>query len=189
MAFTINAANGETVDRHAMIAYLNTGTYASPEWGPIGTRVTSSDLSYDWSKNDLKDILGDTYSTMKTPVVTQSFDEWPLSGGDEAQEMIANLAIVDQDARKLANMDMMIAHYYLTQSGSTAGSFAERYPACAIEPASYGGEGGGNLVSSINVTYGGKREVGTVSNEDGTVTFTKGAVASQASTMREMLGA
>lgn len=188
MSFTINAASGETVNRHAMIAYLNTETYASPEWSPIGTRVTDSDMEYDWSKEDSKDILGNTFSTMKTPIVTQAFDEWPLSGGDKAQELLTNLAIVDQDARKLANMDLMVAHYYLTQSGAVAGSFAERYPASAIEPASYGGEGGGNLVSSINVTYGGTREVGTVSNEDGEVTFTKSTVATQ-STMKEILGA
>lgn len=189
MAFKINAANGETVNRHAMIAYLNTATYASPDWGPIGYRVTDSSLEYDWSKEDSKDIIGNTFSTMKTPVVTQSFDDWPMSGGDKAQEMIANTAIVDQDARKLASMDLMIAHYWLTESGAVASSFAERYPASAIEPASLGGEGGGNLVSSINVTYGGTRELGTVSNDDGTVTFTKDTVSTQASTMREMLEA
>lgn len=181
MAFTINAASGETVNRHAMIAYLNTGTSAAPEWDPIGTRVTDSSMEYDWSKEDSTDILGNNFSTLKTPVVTQNFDDWPLSGGDKAQEMIANLAIVEQDARKLANMDLLVAHYYLTSSGSVAGSFAERYPASAIEPSSVGGEGGGNLVSSINVTYGGTREVGTVSNADGVITFTKGALESQAS--------
>lgn len=188
MAFKINAANGETVNRHAMIAYLNTGTYAAPVWGPIGYRVTDSSMEYDWGKEDSKDVLGNTFSTMKTPVATQTFDDWPLSGGDEAQEQIFNLAVVEQDARKLANMDLMVAHYYLTSSGGTS-SFAERYPASAIEPASIGGEGGGNLVSSINVTYGGTRELGTVSNDDGTVTFTKDAVSAQASTMREMLEA
>lgn len=185
MAFKINAANGETVNRHAMIAYLNTGTSSAPQWGPIGTRVTDSDMEYDWSKEDSKDILGNTFSIMKTPVVTQSFDEWPLSGGDEAQELIANLAVVEQDARKLANMDLLIAHYYLTGSGSVAAAFAERYPSSAIEPASYGGEGGGNLNSSINVTYGGTREVGTVTNTDGVVTFTKDSGAAQASSYRE----
>lgn len=180
----IKADNGETVNRHAMIAYLNTATIASPKWGPIGTRVTDSSLEYDWSKEDSKDILGNTFSTMKTPILTQSFDEWPLSGGDEALEKLINLAVVDQDARKLANMDMMIAHFYLSENDTVVSSFAERYTGSAVEFTSLGGEGGANLDSSINVTYGGTREVGTVNNNSGVVTFTKEAAAAQASTYR-----
>lgn len=188
MELEFNVPSGETVDRHKMIAYGNSGTYSSPKWGPIGLRVTSADLEYDWQKEDSKDILGNTFSIMKSPILTEAFDEWPLSGGDEVQKMIVNTAVVQQDARKLANMDMMIAHYYLTDGDTVAASFAERYPASAVEVTSLGGEGGSSLIMSSNVTFGGTREVGTVSNVDGEVTFTKGTVSTQ-STMKEILGA
>lgn len=177
MKFKFNVPKGETVDRHAMIAYVNTGTYDAPGWGPIGLRVTDSNLEYDWSSEDSKDILGNTFSIMKTPILTQSFDEWPFSGGDEAQEMIANLAIVEQNARKLANMDLLIAHYYLTSGDSVAMAFAERYPSSKLEPSSLGGEGGGTLNLSVTATYGGTREVGTVSRTGDVVTFTKDSAA------------
>lgn len=177
MAYSFNVPQGETIDRHAMIAYLNTGTYASPMWGAIGLRVTDSSVEFDWSSEDNKDILGNTFSVMKTPILTQSFDDWPFSGGDEAQELLAQLAIVEQNARALANMDLMIFHRYLTDKGTVAMSFAERYPSSKIEVTSLGGEGGGNLNISITATYGGAREVGTASlSSSGAVTFTPGDV-------------
>lgn len=80
------------------------------------------------------------------------------------QQKIWQLAIVDQDAQALANMDMLIAHMYA--------GFAERYDSCMIEVQSEGGEGGGNIGMPINVTYGGNRTIGSVTNTGGTVTFT-----------------
>ena len=173
MEVKFNVADGETIDRHEMIAYLNTGEYASPVWGAIGRRVTSSNLGYDWSRESSQDILGGVFSTMKTPILSQDFSNWPFSGGDKAQEKIANLAIVEQNARKLANMDMMIAHFWLTTKDNVAASFAERYPSSTVEPTEIGGDGGGSLVSSITVTYGGTRAIGTASKDsEGVMTFT-----------------
>lgn len=178
MAFTFNVPEGETIARELMIAYLNVGTSTAPEWSPFGKRTTDSSMEMDWGEETSQDILGNTYTKMKKPTISQSFDPWDLSGGDKAQEKIANLAIVDQDAQALTSQDAMIAHFYLTSGGSTAASFAERYKSCMVKPSSLGGEGGGNLGMPIDVTYGGERTVGTVSkSEDGTVTFTAGGAS------------
>lgn len=166
-----NTTAGQTISRELMIAYLNTGTSAAPEWSAIGKRVEESDLELDWSQESIKDILGSTWTTMKKPIVTQTFDPMPLDSGDAATVKIWNLGIKDQDAQALANQDMVIAHFYA--SGSANASWAERYSGCAIAITRAGGEGGGNLTLGTEITYGGERTLGSVSKaSDGTITFT-----------------
>lgn len=166
--YTFTTEAGQTVKRELLIAYLNTGTAEAPVWSPVGKRVEDSSAEYDWGTESKRDILGAVYGTMKKPTITQSFDPCELDKGDAAQQKIWKLAIVDQDAQALANMDMMIAHMYA--------GFAERYSSCMIEVASEGGEGGGNIGMPINVTYGGERTIGSASvGTNGTVTFTAAA--------------
>lgn len=167
-----NVNSGETVARELLVALLNTGTSDSPVWSPVGRRVNDSSAEYDWSNETEQDILGNVFTSKKKPIITQTFDPWSLTGGDAAQQKIYQLAVVEQNAQALANMDMLIVHYY-TKSGSTAASFAERYDGCSIDVSSIGGEGGGSIAMPIEVTYGGKRTVGSVTKgEDGAVTFT-----------------
>ena len=72
--YTWTTTAGQAVARELLIAYLNTGTNESPVWSPLGKRVEDSSEEYDWSTESKKDILGDTYGTMKKPVITQSFE-------------------------------------------------------------------------------------------------------------------
>ena len=106
---------------------------------------------------------------MKKPVITQSFDPIPLDAGDPAAVKLWNLGVKDQDAQALANQDMLIAHFY---ADSGANNFAERYSGCAIAVTRIGGEGGGNLEISTDITYGGERTLGSVTQSAGSVTFT-----------------
>lgn len=163
---------GQTIDRELLIAYLNTGTKAAPVWSAIGKRVEESNVEMDWEKESKKDIIGNTFTTMKKPTVTQPFDPIPLDAGDAAVVKIWNLAVKDHNAQALANQDMMIGHYY---ADSGEAKFAERYDSCAIEVTSIGGEGGGELRISSEVTYGGNRTLGTVSKSASGVTFTADA--------------
>ena len=173
---TFNTTAGLTIAREMLIAYLNTGTNGSPTWKAIGKRVEDSSMEYDWGEETSQDILGSTYTTMKKPTITQSFDPCDLDAEDSAQVKIWNLAVKDQDAQALANMDMLIVHFYAGTADSAM--FAERYEACAIRPTELGGEGGGNVGMPIDVTYGGKRTVGTASvTSAGVVTFTPEASA------------
>ena len=173
--YVFGAKGNQTIAREMMIAYLNTGTKDAPVWSPMGKRATSSDLEFDWQEETSQDILGNTYTSMKKPTITQSFDPWDLAGGDAAQQHIANLAIVAQDPQALTNMDMMIAHNYLNKENEVVAHFAERYDACMVKPTSLGGDGGGNLSMPTDVTYGGTRTIGAVSVADGVVTFTPAA--------------
>lgn len=172
---TFNTTPGQTIARELMIAYLNTATDSAPVWSPFGKRTSDSSIDYDWGEDTGKDILGNTWTTMKKPTMTQSFDPWDLDGGDAAQQKIYQLAVIEQNAQALTNMDVMIAHFY---SGSKEAAFAERYSSCMVKPSSLGGEGGGNLGMPVDVTYGGERTVGTVSKgAGGAVTFTPAASA------------
>ena len=157
--YTFTTTAGQTVARELLLAYLNTGTSTEPKWSVIGKRVEDSSEEYDWSTESKKDILGDTYGTMKKPVITQSFEPCELDSGDEAQQKIWKLAVVDQNAMALAAMDMLIVHTYA--------GFAERYEACMVEVTGLGGEGGGSVGMPINVTYGGTRTIGTATKGSG----------------------
>ena len=170
MAADFNTTSGETIARELMILYLNTGTSSTPVWSPLGKRVEDSSAELDWSDETIQDILGDTYTTLKKPVITQSFDPYLLDAGDAAIQKIWQLAVEDHDAQALANMDVLLVHFY---AGTAATPFAERYPSSAIKPTGLGGEGGGSMEMPIDVTFGGTRVVGTASkNSSGVVTFT-----------------
>lgn len=168
--FTFNTPSGQTMDRQLMLLYLNTGTSSAPVWSPVGKRVEDSSIDLDWSTETSTDILGNTFSTGKKATRTQSFDPYPLDSSDAAVQHIWQLAIVDDNVNALLNQDCLIVHLYAT--GSSDAAFAERYTACAVLPTSLGGEGGGNLGMSLEVTYGGERVKGTAVRSDSTVTFT-----------------
>ena len=167
---TFNTTAGQTVARHLMVAYLNVGANETPEWAAFGKRVADSDMEMDWGQDTVQDILGDTFTTMKKPTKTQTFDPIPLDAGDKVAQKLWNLAVREENAQALSSMDMMVAHFYV---GAEKQNFAERYPSSAIAVTRYGGEGGGNLTFGTEVTYGGTRVVGTVAKDpSGKVTFT-----------------
>lgn len=166
---TFNTTSGATIQRELLIAYLNTGTSATPVWSAIGKRVEDSSMKMDWGEETKQDILGSTYTTMKKPTITQSFDPVELDAGDAAVVKLWNAAVKDQDYTALSAMDMLIVHYY---AGTQSTPFAERYEACAVRPSSLGGAGGGTIGMPFDVTYGGTRSVGTASVSGGVVTFT-----------------
>ena len=167
---TFSTPEGQTVGRELLIAYLNTGTTSAPTWSAIGKRVEDSSEEMDWGQESKQDIMGNTFTTMKKPTITQTFDPIPLDAGDAAAVKMWNLAVKDHDAQALANQDMMIGHFYAT---SGEAKFAERYDSCAIAVTSIGGDGGGTLNIASEITYGGTRTLGTVTKSgDGAFTFT-----------------
>ncbi len=167
---TFSTIEGQTIDRELLIAYLNTGDSTSPVWSAIGKRVEDSSAEMDWGQESSQDILGNTFTTMKKPTITQTFDPIPLDAGDAAAVKMWNLAVKDHDAQALANQDMMIGHFYVT---SGEAKFAERYAGCAIAVTSIGGDGGGTLNIATEITYGGDRTLGTVTKDSaGKITFT-----------------
>lgn len=168
---TFNTPSGQTLKREMMVAFLNTGTASTPVWSPLGKRVTESEENLDWGGEKSQDILGNNWSNLKKPVITQDFDPYDLDGGDAAAVKIWNMAIKDQDYTALSAQDMLIVHHYAGTPDTAV--FAERYSACSIEPSSLGGPGGGNLGMPISVTYGGQRTKGTAAvSSAGVVTFT-----------------
>lgn len=166
---TFSTPEGQTIDRELLIAYLNTGTPTVPVWTAIGKRVEDSSTEMDWSQESKKDILGNTFTTMKKPTQSQSLDPIPLDSGDTAAVKLWNLAVKEQNAQALSNQDMMIGHFY-ADSGDA--KWAERYSGCAIAVTSIGGDGGGTLNIACEITYGGERTLGKVSKTGSSVTFT-----------------
>ena len=167
---TFNTPEGQTIARELLVLYLNTGTSATPTGSPIGKRVEESSAEYDWSENTSQDILGNTHSTMKKPIVTESFDGVKLSQGDAAYEKIWTEGIKNQNPQALTNLDLLLVHLYAGTANTAA--FAERYPSSMVRPTSIGGEGGGDIEMPLEATFGGQRVTGTASMSDGVPTFT-----------------
>lgn len=165
---TFNTTPGAVVARKMLVLYLNTGTADAPVWSAVGKRVEDSSMEYDWGEESKTDIFGEIYTTLKTPVITQTFDPCELDSGDVAQVKIWNQAIKDQDTGAMTNNDMLVVHTYA--GDATTGVFAERYAACAVKPSGLGGSA--NVGMPIDVTYGGTRTKGTAAVADGAVTFT-----------------
>lgn len=164
---TFNTAAGATVERKLLILYLNTGTSAAPEWSAIGKRVEDSSMEYDWGEESKTDIFGETYTTMKSPVITQTFDPCELDAGDTAQVKIWNMAIKDQDVAAMTNNDLLVVHTYAGTANTAV--FAERYSSCMVKPSGLGGSS--NVGMPIDVTFGGTRTKGTAAVNAGVVTF------------------
>ncbi len=163
-----NTKEGATVARKLLILYLNTGTSESPAWSVIGKRVEDSSMEYDWGDETKTDILGDTYTELKTPTITQTFDPCELDAGDKAQLRLWNQSIKDHDVAAMSNNDVLVVHAYTGDAES--GAFAERYMSSTVRPTSLGGSS--NIGMPIDVTFGGKRQTGTATSTGGTVTFT-----------------
>lgn len=176
-ANTFNTPADQTIAREQLVCYLNTATYASPTWAALGKRVEDSTMDFDWGDETKQDILGNVHTTMKKPVITQSFDPCNLDSADSAIAKVWQTAVHDQDPQKLCNMDILVVHLY---AGTSSAPFAERYPASMVKPTGLGGEGGGSIEMPIDITYGGERQTGTAARSaDGNVTFTPdGASAS-----------
>ncbi len=168
--YAFNTENNQTIARELLILFLNTGTADAPIWSPIGKRVEDSSMELDWQRESKKDIMGNTYNTMKKPVITQTFEPWELAKGDTAQEHIWKMAFVEQNAQALCAMDVLVIHAYAGTKDTAV--FAERNTESSIEVTGLGGAGGGNIEMPISVTYGGTRTVGTAKIAEGTVTFT-----------------
>lgn len=165
---TFNTTAGAVVARKMLLLFLNTGSSSDPVWSVIGKRVEDSSMEYDWSDESKTDILGDTYTTMKEPIITQTFDPCELDSGDASQVKIWNQSIKDHDVAAMCNNDLLVVHAY-AGTASTA-VFAERYPSSAVKPSGLGGSN--NVGMPIDVTFGGERSVGTASVSGGEVTFT-----------------
>lgn len=171
---TFNTTPGAVVERKLLILYLNTGTAELPVWSAIGKRVEDSSEEYDWGEETKTDIFGNSYTTMKKPTITQTFDPCELDAGDVAQVKIWNMSVKDQDVAAMTNNDMLVVHAYAGTAKTAV--FAERYSACTVKPSGLGGSG--NVGMPLDVTYGGERTVGTAAASNGTVTFkAEGSVA------------
>ncbi len=169
MSYKFNTPPGQTMDRKLYLCCGNYGTAEAPQWGKLGKRVEESAAEMDWGEESKQDILGDTYSTMKKPVISQAFDPCELDAGDPYQQKVWELAVVDQDAPALCNQDLLRIHLYAVDEEGNV--FAERFHSSMVKPSSLGGSG--SLTMPIDITFGGRREVGTATvAEDGTVTFT-----------------
>lgn len=165
-----NTTGGQTIAREMMVAYLNTGDKDTPVWSPLGKRVESGSIEFDWSTETTNDILGNTWTTGKKATRTTSFEPCDLDADDAALVKIWNLAVKDDNVNALLNQDVLLCHFYAGTAETAV--FAERYSAAAVMPSGLGGDGGGTVQMPVDITFSGERTTGTASRAGGVVTFT-----------------
>lgn len=163
-------SNGQIAVREMLLLAANTGTNATPVWALVGKRVESSDMEYDYSAETAQDILGNTYTDIKKPIITQTFDAIPMIGGEEFLEKVYENTR-NQDISAMGQYDLLVIHTHYGESGTPDSYDAERYEGCAVLLTSAGGEGGGYLQGSLEVTFGGERTLGAATISGGTITF------------------
>lgn len=169
--YTISTPTGESATREMLITALNIGTTSASSWKALGKHVEESSVDFDYSEEDKQDILGNSYTHVKSPKKTQDFSGNNLIGGDDLMNYLLDLVVVKNDFAALVKQECLIIHTYLKDSEGNA--FAERYSECAVLPSTLGGEGGGVLISDVAVKFGGTRTPGTATySETGGITFT-----------------
>ena len=168
-ATSFNLAAGTKAERKLMITYVNVGTTASPEWEALGAGVEDSALEFNFDEKTLTDILGITSTTISKPQRKQTLDPFTLREGSDLQVKLYNIIRYERWS-ELANLDMLIVHYYV---GATGSFEAERFTGSAINPKSLGGSS--TLDMPIDVIFGGTHTLGTAANAAGVVTFTPAA--------------
>lgn len=166
---TFNTTSGAAIERKLLLLYLNTGSSEDPVWSIVGKRVEDSSMEFDWGEETKTDILGNTYTTLKAPTITQTFEPCELDAGDVAQVKLWNQAIKDHDVAAMSSNDLLVVHAYAGTADSAV--FAERYMSSAVKPSGLGGAS--SVGMPVDVTFGGKRVTGTAAVADGSVTFTE----------------
>lgn len=174
--FTFVTPPGETVQRELFLVLGNAGTFEEPNFCPMGTRVESSSVEFDFSDENQMDILGNAWGKAKKPIKTQELDPCPVDSGDEYQKKLIDLFIVDENIPALRNQDLLQVYAFLQDDQGDY--FAVRYPSSMVLPTSNGGDGGDDLTMPVKITFGGQRTPGTVkiTKAEGkkTYTFTPG---------------
>lgn len=182
LQYQISGAKGKRASRQQMVTYLNVATYSAPAWKPLGRTTADSSIERDFGVETKTGIYGEVFTDAKAPTKNQNFSGNDLLAGDEVLNHLINIAVADEDISEVVSQDVLIAHLYLIDGDGNA--FAERYPASAVVMTTTGGEGGGMLAADIDVTYGGKREIGTVKKTNDGIEFENGAEKLAAPTIR-----
>ena len=111
--YAIHGTNGEGPDRKRLLTCLNTGTSTEATWSILGYHVTESDIEYDNEVESDVDIRGNTFITAKTASMTQTLSGPQIVAGDAVANHIVQIAVIEKDAGKLTNQDVLVIHDYL----------------------------------------------------------------------------
>lgn len=166
--------SGQIATREMLLLAAKTseaGTPPVPVWALVGTRVESSDMEYDYSAETAQDILGNTYTDIKKPIITQTFDSIPYIGGEEFLQLVYENTR-NQDISAMTQYDLLVIHTHNGVSGTPDTYDAERWTGSTVLLTSAGGDGGGYLNGTLEVTLGGTRATGQATISGGTISFT-----------------
>ena len=172
--FEFTVADGMEMDRDGLICCLNVGAEDTPDWAPLGCGTEESSTEYDWQMETKRDILGHTHISAKKPIKTQTFDPLPLTKGERATMFLWEKAVIEENPQILTNLDLLEVHKYVIWKG-TEKMLGIRHKRSSAFNTAFGGAGGASLDMPVEVTYGGERELGQVTIENGVFKYESGA--------------
>lgn len=173
-----------TIARKSLVTYVNVGTPQAPEWYALGYHCDDSSISIEMDSDTSTDILGNTFTDVGSPQLSQDLDPFPITTGtndskNKFMQKIHDLRMVG-DYTKFSNaFDCLIVYFYAgkDEGGGTIKYDAQRYPESTITLGDFGGSADSPLSQGITINYGGQMEVGYVTKDgEGKITYNKGAL-------------
>lgn len=173
MGQILPAAAEQTVARKELVAYVKVNN----TWVPIGWHCTDSSMNVEIDTDTQKDILGNVFTNVSIPELSQEFDPLPIRqnpqnvGVDALQQLLHDQWMSQNFS---GTYDTLIVYLYAGVLDSNPQKYdAHRFPASTIVPGDFGGSADEPLNRPITVNFGGMMEQGTVTINEGVVTYTK----------------
>ena len=173
MSAIFPAAVEQTVARKELVAYIK----VDDTWVPIGWHCTDSSMNVEIDTDTQKDILGNVFTNVSTPELSQEFDPLPIRqnpqnvGVDKLQQLLHDQWMNQNFS---GSYDTLIVYLYAGDANANPTKYdAHRFPASQIVPGDFGGSADEPLNRPITVHFGGAMEQGKATIVDGVVAYTK----------------
>lgn len=184
MGQIFTADTNSTIARKSLVTYVNVATAQNPSWYALGYHCDDSSISIEMDTTTNSDILGNTFTDVGIPQLSQDLDPLPITTGTQDarnafMQRIHNLRMAGDYTRFSNAFDCLIVYLYAGNNAVNPVQYdAQRYPESTISLGDFGGSADAPLSQGITVNFGGMMQVGYVTIVDNVVTFT--AVAQNA---------
>lgn len=135
------------------------GSEQQSQYHVVGYKVGSADLEFNIEKEEIDDILGDSYQEISKIKYSMTFDAVRMTDGPRGKlaDKILDYQMFDDDGLdKLTNFKTVLIFGMYGEEGSYK---AVMHDACTITSASLGGEG--FMRMPLEVAFGGEKTLGT----------------------------
>ena len=168
-----NVGAGVKAPRKALMHFINVGTKAEKDWFLLGAGVEDSSIDTNFDVETVKDILGNSETSVNGASPSQTFDPFTVKGGSKLAFQLHEIWF-NKEYEKLSQYEMLTVCGYI--DGETGGYEAYTEEDCTVTFERIGGSAYVDM--PITVNYSDKKQRGTVKfDEDKVPEFTSSTAA------------